>query len=38
MRDAIYVLVTVAFYALMIGYVEWCKRLGQGGGEGEERP
>lgn len=37
MRDAIYILVTVAFYGLMIGYVEWCKRLGQDG-EGEDRP
>lgn len=38
MRDLVYILVTVAFYGLMIGYVEWCKRLGQGGAEGEERP
>jgi hypothetical protein len=38
MRDAIYILVTAAFYGLMIGYVEWCKRLGQDGGESEERP
>ena len=38
MRDLIYISVTVAFFALMIGYVEWCKRLGQGGAEGEDRP
>jgi len=38
MRDAIYILVTVAFFGLMIRYVEWCQRLGQGGAEGEERP
>ncbi len=38
MRDAIYILGTVAFYALMIGYVEVCKRLGRGGAEGEDRP
>jgi hypothetical protein len=38
MRDAIYILVTVAFFALMVGYVKWCKQLGQGGTEGGDRP
>ena len=35
MRDVLYVLGTVAFYALMAGYVSWCKRLGRGVGDGE---
>lgn len=38
MRDVCYILVIVVFYGLMIGYVEWCKRLGRGGAEGEDRP
>jgi hypothetical protein len=38
MRDAIYILVIVIFYGLMIGYVEWCKRLGQRGTGDGDRP
>jgi len=38
MRDAIYIVATVAFFGLMIGYVEWCRRLGQDGAQGEDRP
>ena len=38
MRDVCYILVTVIFYGLMIGYVESCKRVGKGGAEGENRP
>jgi len=38
MRDVIYILVTVAFYGLMLGYVEGCRRLGQGGTNDGDRP
>jgi hypothetical protein len=37
MRDAIYILLILVFYGLMIAYVEWCKRLGGGGPSDEER-
>jgi len=37
MRDSIYVLVIVVFYALMMAYVSYCKRTGKGGGP-EDRP
>jgi hypothetical protein len=37
MRDVCYVLVTVVFFLLMHSYVEWCKRLGQGGPGDEDR-
>jgi hypothetical protein len=29
MKDLIYLLVTVAFFALMLGYVRACERLGR---------
>jgi hypothetical protein len=38
MRDAIYILVTVVFYGLMLAYAAWCERLGQGGAGEEDRP
>jgi len=36
-RDVIYILVTVVFFLVMHRYVEWCKRLGQGGTSEEDR-
>lgn len=27
MRDVLYVLGTIAFFALMVGYVRWCESL-----------
>lgn len=41
MLDVVYVLVTAAFFAAMIGYVAGCDRLGRAGGEapaGEREP
>ncbi len=37
MLDLVYVLVTVAFFGLMLAYVSWCERLG-GAGSDAERP
>ena len=37
MRDVIYILVTVVFFGLMLGYVHWLKRLGKSGPIDEER-
>ncbi len=37
MRDAVYVLTTVLFFGLMLGYVAWCERLGRVAGE-RDRP
>ena len=38
MRDAIYILVIVVFYGLMLVYVQWCKRLGQRDAGDGDRP
>jgi hypothetical protein len=38
MLDVVYVLVTVAFFSLMIAYVRGCERLGRDGTGEEERP
>jgi hypothetical protein len=38
MLDVVYVLVTVAFFGLMLGYVRGCQRLGKDGTGEEERP
>ncbi len=29
MRDVLYLLGTIAFFGLMLGYVEFCERLGR---------
>ena len=36
MLDVLYIMVTVALFALMLGYVRACEHLGKGTGE-EER-
>lgn len=38
MTDVVYILVTLAFFALMIAYVRGCERLGREAGHEEERP
>ncbi len=38
MFDVVYVIVTVAFFGLMIGYVRGCERLSRDGTGEEERP
>ena len=38
MRDVVYILVTVAFFGLMLAYVKGCERLGQDATGEEERP
>ncbi len=38
MRDLIYVVVTVSFFALMLAYVGGCERLGRDGAGEAERP
>ena len=38
MRDAIYFLVILVFFGLMLGYVHWCKRVGKAGPIDEDRP
>jgi hypothetical protein len=38
MLDVVYILVTVAFFALMLAYVRACERLGKDGTGEEERP
>ena len=38
MIDVLYILVTVAFFALMLAYVRGCERLGQDASGEEERP
>ncbi len=35
MLDVLYVLVTVAFFGLMLAYVDWCDRLGRDGSDAE---
>jgi len=37
MLDLLYVALTVGFFALMLGYVRGCERLGRTSGE-DERP
>ena len=38
MMDIVYVVVTVAFFALMLAYVLGCERLGRDGTGEEDRP
>ena len=38
MRDVLYVLVTIAFFGLMLAYVRGCERLGKDGTGESERP
>ncbi len=38
MLDVVYILVTIVFFALMLGYVSACQRLGRDGTGEEERP
>jgi hypothetical protein len=36
MIDVIYILATIAFFALMLAYLRGCEVLGRGGKEGDE--
>ena len=36
MIDILYVLATIAFFWLMLGYVSGCEALGRGAGESDE--
>ena len=38
MLDIVYILTTVAFFALMLAYVRGCEHLGKEGTGEEERP
>ena len=38
MIDSLYVLGTLAFFALMLGYVRGCERLGRAADVGHARP
>ncbi len=38
MLDVVYIVVTLAFFGLMLAYVAGCERLGRGGAGEEERP
>ena len=38
MLDIVYILVTLAFFGLMVAYVRACEKLGQDGTGEEERP
>jgi hypothetical protein len=38
MLDAVYIVVTLAFFGLMLAYVRGCQRLGREGAGEEERP
>lgn len=38
MRDVLYILLTVAFFGLMLAYVRGCERLGRDATGEEERP
>jgi hypothetical protein len=38
MRDVVYILLTVAFFGLMLAYVRGCERLGHDATGEEERP
>jgi hypothetical protein len=38
MRDVLFILLTLAFFGLMLAYVAGCARLGREPGDGSERP
>jgi hypothetical protein len=38
MTDVVYILVTLAFFGLMVAYVRGCERLGRESDGGERRP
>ncbi len=38
MLDLVYIVVTLAFFGLMIGYVRGCEHLGKDGTTEEQRP
>ena len=38
MLDVVYILVTLAFFALMVAYVRGCEKLGEEGTGEEDRP
>ncbi len=38
MLDLVYIVVTLAFFALMLAYVRGCERLGREGTGEEDRP
>lgn len=38
MLDFVYIIVTLAFFGLMIAYVRGCERLGKDGTSEQERP
>ncbi len=38
MLDLVYILLTVAFFGLMVAYVRGCERLGRHEPGGEDRP
>lgn len=38
MLDALYIVGTLAFFGLMIGYVRWCESLGKKSAQAEEKP
>jgi hypothetical protein len=38
MADVAYILITLAFYGLMVAYVRGCERLGHEAGRDEDRP
>jgi hypothetical protein len=38
MLDIVYIVVTLAFFGLMLAYVRGCERLGRGASGEEERP
>jgi hypothetical protein len=38
MLDVVYIILTLAFFGLMLAYVRGCERLGQDAAREEERP
>ncbi len=38
MLDILYILITLAFFGLMLAYVRGCEHLGRGGTGEQERP
>ena len=38
MKDALYILGTLAFFGLMVAYVRWCESQGKRSGEAKEEP
>jgi hypothetical protein len=38
MLDLLYIALTVGFFALMLGYISGCERLGRDAGAQDERP